>query len=853
MSMEQKQITFENDTILTLTDKNQKLKVKQGTVYSFAVKKLEDGRTGARTEAGTYTEGQTIPSLTGDENWSIILCGKNAVAEILEASEEEINDFEEQNRQLLEKLSLNEEKQAAAFTEQQKRSEEVFDKSLRSIVSVVNSKTGAEDCYEADDQSIVKAFKIVSSKMNLTAQTIHGKDYPSSRTGIQQLAKDNTIRVREIVLQNNWHNNDNGHLIAFLSKEEIPELSKDYDLENNCVPVALIRTNYSGYIMINPQDNSQTPVSEENINRIYPKAFMLYKALPDTKLKFKDILAFVFTDIKWDIVRFASLALMCTLIGLITPEITRNFVDYVIPNAAKNQAMLITIMIIVIGLSSLAAGIAKELASLRMGTRSANSLDSAVIDRMLKLPVNFFKDYNAGELSDRIAGVSTMQQQIFSMFMSVAMNFIFCFIYIIQMFRYCDYFAWKAALFCLIPVTFSVVSCLITYKAEKELLQSGGKISGMLLQFLNGIEKITNSNSRKRVFAQFEKENIRQNKIAYQMTTIQNYFGLINVIFPTLVSIFLYYFYGKAVREQNIQGLSTGTFMAFLSSFGSFQNAILGITGALLGIRNLFPMGKRVAPILQAEPEIEESKPSITSLKGKIEINHLNFRYDSDGPLILNNINMTVNPGEFVAVVGSSGAGKSTLLRMLLGFEKPESGSIFYDEQDMNSYDIGSIRRQMGVVLQNDTVLAGSILQNIVGSSGKKEEDAWEAARKVAFDKDIAAMPMGMFTMIPAGGLSLSGGQLQRLIIARAIIRNPNLLIFDEATSALDNITQSIVRQSLDELKVTRVVIAHRLSTIINADRIYVMKNGEIIETGTYDELMNQQGWFYQMAQRQKI
>lgn len=847
------QIIFENNTIVPLTDKTKKITVVKGTVYLFAVKKLPDGTTGAREGIGCFKEGMVIPALTGDEKYAMILTAKDSVAEVSDASEEEIKSFEGLNSQVSAVLLAKEEQQEKAFATQQKLSDEIYSKSLRNIISVVNPKMARNDFYDADDQAIVKAFKIVAAKMKLSVQSVHGRNYGATKTGIQQLAKDNTVRVREVVLKNDWYKKDNGHLIAFYNTDGNMELNDNYDLEQHCVPVALIRKGFKGYLMVNPADNTETFITEKNARNIYPKAFMLYKALPDKKIKFREILKFVFADIKFDILRFALISLVCTLIGLITPEITRNFVDYIIPNAAKNQAMLITVMVLVINLSSMVTSIAKELASLRMGTRSSNALESAVIDRMLKLPVNFFKDYNSGDLSDRITGVSSMQEKIFSMFMSVGMNFIFCFIYIFQMVRYCKYFAWRSALLCLIPIVVSVISCFVTYKSEKELLQCGGKISGMLVQFLTGIEKITNSNSRKRVFAQYEKENIRQVKLGYSMTNIQNYFGLLNVIFPTAVSILIYHFYGKAVKTEAIKQLSTGTFMAFLSAFGSFQKAILGVTNSLLDIRNLFPMGKRVAPILEAEPEIDDNKPLATNLKGNIEINHLNFRYNPDGPLILKDINISVKQGEFIAIVGSSGAGKSTLLRMLLGFEKPESGSIFYDEQDMNSFDIGSIRRQMGVVLQNDTVMAGSILQNIVGSSGKKEQDAWEAAHKVAFDQDIAAMPMGMYTMVPAGGMSLSGGQLQRLIIARAIIRNPNLLIFDEATSALDNITQSVVRQSLDDLKVTRIVIAHRLSTIINADRIYVMKDGEVIETGTYNQLMEQQGWFYQMALRQKV
>lgn len=849
------QIILKNNSIITQTKSDKKFTVIEGTLYLFAVKKLDEQHTGARNEIGVYNSGDTIPAITGNDTYSIILTGKNSILEESPVTEQEKADFDQLNSRIIENLVQEEKRLLEASILQQELSDEIYSKSLRNISSVTNPENVKNDYYDVEDSTIVKAFKIVAAKMNLTTKSIPGREYTSSKTGIFQLAKDNTIRVREVILNNNWYEKDNGHLIAFYNKESDIELSDDYveyDFESNCTPVALLKTR-KGYIMINPDNENDIKITRDNAARIYPKAFMLYKSLPDEKIKIKEILKFVFSDIKFDILRFILISLMCTLIGLVTPEITRNFVDYVIPNAAKNQALLITVMVVVVNLSSMVGNLSKSLASLRMETRSTNALDSAVIDRMLKLPVNFFKDYSSGDLSDRISGIGSIQKQIFSIFMSVAMNFAFCFIYLIQEIRYCSYFAGWGALFCLFPIIISTLSCFVTYKLEKQLLQCGGKVAGMLLQFLNGIEKITNSNSHKRVFAQFEQENIRQVKIGYKMSQIQNIFGLFNVIFPTFVSIMFYYLYGKAIATNRIEGLSTGTFMAFLSAYGSFQGAILGITGSLLDIRNLLPMGKRVSPILQTQPEIEVNKPSVSSLKGNIEINHLNFRYNPDGPLILKDINISVKTGEFVAIVGSSGAGKSTLLRMLLGFEKPESGSIFYDDQDINSFDIGSIRRQMGVVLQNDTVLAGSILQNIVGSSGKSESEAWDAARKVAFDRDIADMPMGMYTMIPAGGLSLSGGQLQRLIIARAIIRNPNVLIFDEATSALDNITQSVVRQSLDELNVTRIVIAHRLSTIINADRIYVMKDGAVIETGNYNELMDQKGWFYQMALRQKI
>jgi ABC-type bacteriocin/lantibiotic exporter with double-glycine peptidase domain len=186
-----------------------------------------------------------------------------------------------------------------------------------------------------------------------------------------------------------------------------------------------------------------------------------------------------------------------------------------------------------------------------------------------------------------------------------------------------------------------------------------------------------------------------------------------------------------------------------------------------------------------------------------------------------------------------------------LGFETPEAGSIYYDNNDVAGLDVRSVRRQMGVVLQDGKPMSGSIFGNIVGSLPLTMDDAWEAARMVGLEEDIRAMPMGMFTMLSEDASTISGGQRQRLMIAWAIVSKPRILLLDEATSALDNLTQAIVASSLENLRATRVVIAHRLSTIINADRIYVLQAGRITQSGTYAELMERKGPFRELASRQ--
>ncbi len=852
--MEHKVYTIDNTNFLTLDGTSTTITVLRGHAYLFLVPILEDGSLGARHEITNYAEGGTFPNIPSTDKYHIILAG--TIGTKVEAKPYPDPDYKEalESAQafIIEKLNVENERYASRSIKRQQFSDEAFSKALDNIASVVRRKESARMLFEEADEPVVRAFKIVAHhSLNSTPRAVPGQTYESSKSGVQKFAKDNTIRVREVILRGNWFKEDNGHLLAFYKPDGVIDLSiKD---DETLIPVALIkRFERTGYDMINPMDGTTVPITKFNVDRIHPIAFMTYKSMAEDKISIKSICKFIFTDIKVDIIRYVLIGFMCTLIGLISPVITRNFIDYVIPEAARSMAVQICLLVFLCNISSMIGGLAKYFANVRMETKADTDLEAAIMDRLLKLPVNFFKDYNSGDLAARIMAVSSIRKQIFSIVLTCFMNFIFSFVYLIQEFRFCSYFAKWGILFCIFPIAVSAIVCFISYKWEKLLVACQGKIQGMLLQFLHGLEKIVNSHSEKRVFSLWSGEYVRQTKIVYSIGLLNVVNALFSAVYPTIVSMIFYYLYSRGMRLNTIQGLTTGTFMAFLNAYGSFQSAVLAVSGALLQIRNVIPLSKRIKPILEALPEVQEKKPPIDNISGNIEISHLNFRYAPNLPLVLKDINMSVKAGEFIAVVGTSGAGKSTLLRMLLGFEKAETGSVFFDSIDVNEIDIGSLRRQMGVVLQNDTVLQGTILQNIIGSSGLKEEDAWQAATKVAFDKDIEEMPMGMFTMIPAGGQSLSGGQLQRLIIARAIIRNPAVLIFDEATSALDNVTQSVVRQSLDMLKVTRIIIAHRLSTIINADRIYVMKDGEIIETGTYEELISQkESYFAQLAKRQ--
>ena len=297
--------------------------------------------------------------------------------------------------------------------------------------------------------------------------------------------------------------------------------------------------------------------------------------------------------------------------------------------------------------------------------------------------------------------------------------------------------------------------------------------------------------------------------------------------------------------------MTTADFLCFNAAMGSFGMALSGLLGGVVSIWGVMPSLERILPILQEKSEVSESKLPAGELTGEIEAVELSFRYQPDAPLVLKNISLSIHPGSFIAVVGSSGSGKSTLLRVLIGLEKPESGAVLYDGMDLSDLDVSSVRRQIGVVMQHGQLMEGSIFSNIVGSLPLTMDDAWEVARLVGLEEDIKELPMGMYTVVGEGGSTFSGGQRQRLLIARSLVHHPRIIVFDEATSSLDNETQAIVANTLEAMRATRIVVAHRLSTIEHADRILVMERGEIVEDGTYDELMKKGGIFAELAARQ--
>jgi ATP-binding cassette subfamily C protein len=426
---------------------------------------------------------------------------------------------------------------------------------------------------------------------------------------------------------------------------------------------------------------------------------------------------------------------------------------------------------------------------------------------------------------------------------------------IVFLFSYNTQMAFVAIGLVLLSVIFPTVLNLLQVKHQRKLFYIRGSISGLVLQLINGVNKLRVSGAEDRAFREWARKFSDQKRIAFKAGKLANAAHVFNQIFPVLCSAIIFgtyaWFRDLAARNGDTFKMSTGEFIAFNTTFTLILSSFLSLAAASLELMIIVPLFERLVPIIEAPPEIDEAKAHPGELTGEIEVSHLTFRYSADGPPILRDVSLHIRPGEFVALVGGSGSGKSTLLRLLLGFEKPESGAILYDNQDLYSLDLREVRQQTGVVLQSSKLMPTDIYRNIIGSHQLSLNDAWEAARMSGLDRDIKNMPMGMNTVVSEGGGTFSGGQRQRLMVARALVNKPRIIFFDEATSALDNETQRTVTDSLDAMQSTRIVIAHRLSTIINADRIFVLMNGEMVQSGSYAELMNQPGPFAELAKRQ--
>lgn len=631
-----------------------------------------------------------------------------------------------------------------------------------------------------------------------------------------------------------WWREDVGPLLAFRSA--------------GSAPVALLPAGGQGYWLVDPDSGVRQRLDRDTAAGLAGTAYMFFRSFPDKAIGMLSLLRFGLAGTSRDAVRLLTVGALGGLLGLFTPIATGLLIDSVIPSAQSDELVQLVLLLLTATLGVSAFELTRSIAMMRIDARIGNATQAAIIHRLLHLPAPFFRNYSAGDLAQRAFGIASILQLLSNTTQVALLSWIFG----LFSYAYLFFINWQLALLATLLVAFAIIlTTALNFwrlKLERQMFQVQGDIASRVFQILNGIAKLRASGAEKRAFSLWASDFSRQKTLDFKTQRIGNILSVFNAGYVVLASLLLF-----AAVAWFTPGINTGSFVAFNTAFAQFFAATLAMTAAMTASLNAIPLYERAKPILHASPEVGKSQSPPGVLTGAIDISHVTFRYIPDGPAILSDISISINPGEFVAFVGPSGSGKSTLFRLLLGFEQPESGAIYYDQQDLSGLDIGAVRRQLGVVLQSGKLMPGDIFTNIVGSSPLTLEDAWEAARMAGFEEDIKSMPMGMHTVIAEGAGTISGGQKQRLMVARAIVKKPRILLFDEATSALDNETQAIVARSVERLNATRIVIAHRLSTIIKADRIFVIEAGQVAESGNYEELMAQNGRFAELAKRQIV
>ncbi len=650
---------------------------------------------------------------------------------------------------------------------------------------------------------------------------------------LEYLLRPTGIMRRVVKLQGNWWRDAVGPMLGQTRSGDV---------------VALIPAGWGGYEFFDYETGEKLRLSRKTRDKLQEEAFCFYRPLPLKQLGLADLLQYIVKTLSAADILMAALAgLGVSLLGLFTPYIKKLIFERVIPAGEPGLLLPVALVLAGVTLSAVLIEITKTLLIARVQTKMNIPVEAAAMSRLLLLPAVFFKEYNAGELSSRISAIMQLCEMLANAFLATGLTALFSLVYVFQIMSFAPTLVAPALLVILLELAVTVITGFVELNLNRRRMALDARLNGLTFASFSGVPKIKLAGAERRVFAKWAKAYKQQADVNYNpplLVKIQPIAaGVIN-----LAGIVIIY-YSAAAASVSVAG-----FMAFSASFGLVTGAIMSLAGATTSFANIKPLMEMVEPILKAVPEVGENKQIITRLSGNIELNNVSFRYNEEMPLVLDDISLKIKAGQYVAIVGKTGCGKSTLMRLLLGFETPQRGGIYYDGRDIARLDLRSLRQNIGAVTQDGRLFSGDIFSNIVISAPwLSRDDAWQAAELAGIADDIRAMPMGMHTMISEGSGAISGGQRQRLMIARAIVPKPRILMFDEATSALDNITQKQVAEALDSLKSTRIVIAHRLSTIRHCERIIVLEDGKIREDGSYDELLQKGGYFAELVARQRL
>ena len=645
---------------------------------------------------------------------------------------------------------------------------------------------------------------------------------------LEFLCRPHGIMRRKVKLTESWYKDAFGAFLGFY--------------KDGHKPVALVPGATRGYCFIKDGKTYRLNKTTEKLFEV--DAYCFYKPLPLKKISPVTLVKYCFeTRSVFDNVYIVAMLGITTLIGLLTPKLTNFLMSTVVEDKRFDLLISTLIFMLCVSVTSTLFSTVQSMYNQKVNTKMSVYVEAATMMRVLSLPASFFKEYASGDLNQRVSYVSSLATTLMNAIFQTGLTSLFSLAYIASIFEFAPTLVVPSLIIIISTLACSLISTLVIMKRSLAVMKLSSKESGMSYSMITGIQKIRLSGAEKRAFARWGNLFAKEAWLEYK----PQYVTIISTAISLIGTIVLYYI---AIKSN----LSVADYYAFNTAYGMVSGAFASIVGIVITVANIKPTLEMAKPILEAEPELAEGKQVLTRIQGGVELNNVSFRYEENMPFVVDQMNLKIRPGQYVAIVGKTGCGKSTIIRLLLGFEKPQRGAIYFDGHDIQSIDLKSLRRKIGVVMQNGKLFQGDIFSNIaISAPNLTLDEAWEAAEIAGIADDIRRMPMGMNTIISEGAGGISGGQRQRLMIARAIAPKPRVLIFDEATSALDNLTQKKVSDALEQLKCTRIVIAHRLSTIKHCDRILYLEDGKILEDGTYDELIKLNGKFAELVERQRL
>ena len=643
------------------------------------------------------------------------------------------------------------------------------------------------------------------------------------------------VRARKVRLawEKRWWIGDSGAMLAFR--------------EDGGQPVALLPGVLGHYREADPTGRPGPRITAERAKGLQADAWMFYQPLTPEPVRLQDLFRLVRKGLVVDFLRFAGAGLLGGLVLLLPAVVVGFVVDEVIPTGETRLLYLASATLAAFALIGALLHILQGMALMRLEGRGASRVEAAFWDRLLRLPLSFLRRYPAGNLAMRGMTFQALRDAVRSVIANAVLSIVFLLPAFLLIFYYDATLGGVTVAFGLLSLTVAVVLGLQQISPRGRVLRAVHQMAGQLFQFINGISKLRVDDAEGTAFAVLARRYREQKRAESKLGVLEDHSQAFGAALPLFAGAVLFLVVGLPGREA----VEVGDFLVIYFVFIVFQAAVARLGASFGAVAAIMPAFDQIQPFLSQVPETSVNGDLVENLGGEVVLDHITFRYDPDGPLILDDVTIRANPGEFVAIAGESGAGKSTIFRIALGMDRPTSGAVYYDGHDLRHLNVKQVRQKVGAVPQEVQLHPEDVWDNIVGDmEDTGTEEAWAAARAASVDRDLLAMPMGMLTCVGGSGLT-SGGESQRIMIARALINNPRIMLLDEATNWLDNDNQANVMNNLTRLRSTRIVIAHRLSTLRQADRIYVMRSGKVAEVGTFEDLMETGKVFRELVRRQ--